>query len=135
MPITKRGGGSWTWATVDTVLSVLALGVVWHPAVSYANALTGTPFGEEVVVFAVGVLAVGTAYPFVAGDWSLGDLGEYLFLLYVAAVIWSVVGMGVILASGIRFSGTSAIPQATVWALAYVSVYVLVFRTNVTIFR
>lgn len=122
-------------ATVDTVLSVIVLTLIWFPAVSLMNSLAGRPFGGDLVFRVVVVLAVGTAYPFVAGDWSLGDLGEYLFLLFVAALAWGLVVMGVLVILGIELFSPNPLPQATVWFLAYGSTYYVVFRTDTVLFR
>jgi len=134
MPQTDHKSGTWAGATTDTVLSGVALVAIWYPLVFYSNALLGTAVGARAVTAAVGVLAVGTAYPFVAGSWSLGDLGEYLFLLFAAAFVWGVVTMAVIGMSGQQFSGAESLPQTIMWGLAYLSAYFVVRRTDVTVF-
>lgn len=134
MGLESRENDSWTWATVDTLLSFSALVVTWYPAVHYANALAGSPLSESTVGFVGGVLALATAYPFVEGEWSLGDLGEYLFVFLASAVGWGIVGLTVIGPSGVRFSGSDPTPQALVWGLAYLTAYGIVFRTDGTLF-
>lgn len=135
MSIVKEGADTWVWATVDTVFSVFAFVVIWYPALHYTNKLVGFPLDESRVAFGVGVLALVSAYPFVAGNVSLGDLGEYLFLFLVAAFGWGIVGMIVIIGSGLVLSGSDVVPQAVVWGLAYFTAYLVVFRTKTTIFR
>jgi len=130
-----RESGSWAGATVDTVASVSALAVIWYPALHYANALARSPLTGSTVDFAVTVLAFGSAYPFVAGDFSLGDLGEYLFVLVGAALGWGVVGTIGTVGLDVRFSGANRAPEAVVWGLAYVTTYVVVCRTRISVFR
>jgi hypothetical protein len=125
---------SWSSATADTVLAVVALVLVWFPAVHLLSELAGTLVGDGTVGFATLVLAVGSAYPFVAGDWSFGSLGEFAFVLVCAAVAWSVVGMAVIGAADLQFAGGNRLPQAVAWLLAYASAYVVVVRSDVTVF-
>jgi len=134
MPQTGRRSGTWVGATADTILSGTALAIVWYPLVFYSNALLGTPLGTRAVTTAVGVLAVGTAYPFVARSWSLGDLGEYLFLLLATAFAWGFVIMAMIGVSGQQFSGSNSLPRVIMWGLAYLSAYFVVRQTDVTVF-
>ncbi|WP_231185389.1 hypothetical protein [Haladaptatus sp. DYF46] len=102
--------------------------------VSLGNAVLGSPASASTVNLVIGVLAVGGAYPVVAGDWSLGQLGEYVFVLTASAFGWGLLGMAVILVSGRTFAGSNPIPQATVWAAASLTAYIVVYRTQLTIF-
>jgi hypothetical protein len=127
--------GSWSLATVDTVLSILALLVIWYPVIYYTNTVAGFPLIESSVNFAVAVLAFGSSYPFVAGHLSLGDLGEYLFLLLASALVWGIIGTIATVAAGMTFSGSNYTPLAATWGLAYLTAYSIVFRTKITIFN
>lgn len=82
---------------------------------------------------ATGVLAVGGAYPVVTGDWSLGQLGEYVFVLFASALGWGLVGVLLILVSGLTLSGSNPAPQAVLWVTASVTAYIIVYRTQLTI--
>lgn len=133
MATAEGGVDSWFGATVDVLLSVLGFLLVWYPLVSVGNAVLGTPVSAATVDLVVGVLALGSAYPVVAGDWSLGRVGEFAFVLVAAAVGWGLVGMVLVLASGVRLSGGNPAPQAAVWAAAYLTAYVVVYRTELSL--
>lgn len=130
----RQEGDSWAGATVDTVLSILVLVVIWYPAVHYTNILAGYPLSEPNVSVAVSVLAFGSSYLFVAGHLSIGDLGEYLFVLLVSVILWGIFGTIVTIAAGMSFSGSDYTPLAVTWGLAYLSAYIIVFRTKSTVF-
>jgi hypothetical protein len=134
MTTASRRTDSWVSATVDVVLAVVGFAFVWYPMVSLGNAVLGAPLAESRVTLVVGVLAFGGAYPVVAGDWSLGRLGEFVFAMTTAALGLGVLGMGFVLAAGVTLPGSSRIPQAIVWSGAYLLAYFVVYRTGVTIF-
>lgn len=64
------------WPTVDLLLAGLGLWIVSYPlVVSLLSTVDGvilSPAGLTVLVALVG------SYPFVAGHWSLGTLGDYV---------------------------------------------------------
>lgn len=130
MSQTDRRSGTWWGAIIDTILSGVTLVVIWYPLVFYSNALLGTPLGAGGVTAAVGVLALGTAYPFVTGLWSLGDLGEYLFVLFSSVFAWGIIIMAIIGVSGQQFFTTNSIPQTIMWGLAYFSAYFVTCRLD-----
>ncbi|ELZ57996.1 MULTISPECIES: hypothetical protein [Halorubrum] len=134
MSTVERGVDSWLSATLDFLLSVLGFTIVWYPMVSLGNAVLGFPVSTSTVNLIVGVLAFGGSYPVVAGDWSLGRLGEYLFVLIASVIGWGLVGMVPFLASGVSVSGSNPAPQAAVWAAAYLTAYVVVYRTRWSVF-
>ncbi len=134
MGTAERGLVSWVSATVDFLLAACGFTIVLYPMVSLGNAVLGSPASASTVNLVIGVLAVGGAYPVVAGDWSLGQLGEYVFVLTASAFGWGLLGMAVILVSGRTFAGSNPIPQATVWAAASLTAYIVVYRTQLTIF-
>jgi hypothetical protein len=82
-----------------------------------------------------GVLAIGGAYPIVSGNWSLGQLGEYVFVLFASALGWGLLGMLLILVSGLTFSGSNPVPQAVLWVTASLTAYIIVYRTQLSIIR
>lgn len=135
MATSERGWGSWLSATLDVLLAVLGFTIVWYPMVSLGNAVLGSPATPATVTTVVGVLALGGAYPVVAGDWSLGRLGEYVFVLVAAAIGWGVVGLLFVVASGVTLSGGDRAPQAAVWLAAYATAYAVVYRAGTRIFR
>ncbi|WP_458208687.1 hypothetical protein [Haladaptatus sp. NG-SE-30] len=130
----ERGVVSWVSATVDFLLAVFGFIVVLYPMISLGNAVLGSPASASTVNVIIGVLAVGGAYPVVAGDWSLGQLGEYVFVLTASAFGWGLLGMLVILVSGRTIAGSNPVPQAIVWAAASLTAYLIVYRTQLTIF-
>lgn len=126
---------SWLGATAETTAVTIVLATIWYPVVATANALAGTPVGGDLVGPALFALALGSAYPFVAGGWSIGDLGEFCFLLLVAGLAWGVVTVTVVAASGAEFTGSDPLPQVALGLPAYAIAYVLAFRTDVQVFR
>jgi len=135
MTTVEREVATWTSATVDFVLAILVFTVAFYPVVSLGNAVLGSPVSDGTVTLVVGVLAVGGAYPVVSGEWSLGRLGEYVFVATAAAFGWGLLGLVVILVSGVSLAGSNPVPQALVWAAASFTAYILVYRTQVTVFR
>lgn len=134
MATSERGLDSWLSATLDLLLAVLGFTVVWYPVVSLGNAVLGSPVAPTTVATVVGVLALGGAYPVVAGDWSLGRLGECVFVLVASAIGWGLVGLLFVLASGVSLSGSDRAPQAAVWLAAYATTYVVVYRAESELF-
>lgn len=126
---------SWLSAILDFLLAVLGFVVVWYPMVSLGNVVLGSPISEPLSNLLVGVLVFGSSYPVVAGDWSLGQLGEYVFALLVAVLGWGIVGAVAVLAWRASFSGSNPGPQAAVWAAAYLTAYVVVYKTQWSISR
>jgi hypothetical protein len=64
-------------ATVDVVVAFASLAVVLGLPLVVANEALGTPLASGHVEWAVAVVALGGAYPFVAGDWSLAKLTDF----------------------------------------------------------
>ena len=125
---------SWLSATIDFLLSILGFTLIWYPMVSLGNAVLGSLVSAATVNLIVGVFAFGGAYPVVAGDWSLGRIGEYIFVLIASAITWGFIGMVIVLVSRVSISGSNAVPQAMVWAAAYLTAYFIVYRTQLSIF-
>lgn len=135
MVAVERGLGSWLSATVDFLLAVFGFILALYPLVSLGNAVLGSPGSTATVNMVVGALAVGGAYPVVAGDWSLGRLGEYVFVLIASAFGWGFMGMLVILVAGLTLSGSNPVPQAVLWVAASLTAYIVVYRTQLSIFH
>ena len=110
---------SWLGATVDVLLASATLGVLWYPALSVGNEVLGSPLTASSVTLFAGTLAIGSAYPFVAGPWSLGRLGEFCFVFVIAVFALGVVGAAVVVVSGLELSGSNPLPSAVLLAAAY----------------
>ena len=134
MATAEQGLNSWLSATLDLLLSFLGFILVWYPMVSLGNSVLGFPVSTSTENLIVGVLALGGSYPVVAGDWSLGQLGEYIFVLIASAIGWGLIGMVPFLVSGVSISGSNPAPQAAVWAAAYLTAYIGVYRTQWSVF-
>lgn len=134
MATAERGLDSWLSATLDLLLSVLGFTLVWYPMVTLGNAVLGFPVSDSTSNLLVGVLALGGSYPVVAGDWSLGQLGEYIFVLMASAIGWGLIGMVAVLTAGMSISGSNPAPQAAVWAAAYLTACIIIYRTQRSIF-
>ncbi|CCQ35146.1 hypothetical protein HLRTI_003408 [Halorhabdus tiamatea SARL4B] len=135
MATAERGVRSWVTATVDFLLAVFGFVLAFYPLVSLGNAVLGSPGSAATVNLVVGVLAFGGAYPVVAGDWSLGRLGDFAFVLIASAIGWGIIGMVSVLALDVTISGSNRMPQAIVWGAAYVTAYLVVYRTELSIYR
>lgn len=135
MAAAERSLVSWLSATVDVLVAVLGFVILWYPMVSLGNAVVGEPASAALVDGVVGVLALAGAYTLIAGEWELGGrLGEYVLVLVASAIGWGVVGMLFLVASGVSLSGENPLPQALVWAAAYLTAYLVVFRSTWSIF-
>lgn len=132
MATAERDSSTWFSATCDLLLAVLGFALVWYPFVSLGNAVLGTPVADTTVTAVVGVLALGGAYPVLAGDWSLGRLGEFVFALTASAFAWGILGMLCVLAFDLTIAGSDRRPQAAVWAVAYATAYLLVYRIDLS---
>ena len=64
-------------ATADVLSAFLALAVVVGLPLSIGNDLLGNPLSTWIVERVVFVVALGGAYPFVAGDWPLAKLTDF----------------------------------------------------------
>ncbi|SDY08751.1 hypothetical protein [Halopenitus persicus] len=135
METADRGPESWVAATLDLLLGLIGLAIVLHPLISLWNTVLGSPVSPATVSLIVGVLAFGGAYPIVAGDWSLGRLGEYVVVLFASVLAWGLLGMVAILVSNVTIQGNNAAPQAIVWTAASLTAYLLVYRARVSLFR
>ncbi|QHS16162.1 hypothetical protein GWK26_02785 [haloarchaeon 3A1-DGR] len=135
METADRGPESWVAATLDLLLGLIGLAIVLHPLISLWNTVLGFPVSPATVSLIVGVLAFGGAYPIVAGDWSLGRLGEYVVVLFASVLAWGLLGMVAILVSNVTIQGNNAAPQAIVWTAASLTAYLLVYRARVSILR
>jgi|SRR6056297_2910818 len=124
---------SWLWATVDVLFAFIGFVVVFYPPVSFGTEVLGVSLAPSTVNLVVAVLALGGAYPVVAGDWSLGRLGEFMFVLVASAMVTAVAAMICIAVSGIRLASDTLVFRVTVWGLAYLLAYVVVYRTNVSV--
>ncbi|WP_135852677.1 hypothetical protein [Halorussus salinus] len=123
---------SWLWATVDVFLAFVGFVVVFYPLVTFGNEILGFPVTQSTVNLVVAVLALGGAYPVVAGDWSLGRLGEFTFVLVASAMVTAVAAMIFMVASGTQLASDTLLFRVAVWGLAYLLAYV-VYRTNVSV--
>jgi hypothetical protein len=116
---------SWFDATVDVLLATTVLGVLWYPAISVGNELFGSPLTASNVTLLVGTLALGSAYPFVAGPWSLGRLGEFLFVFVVSVSGLGIFGALVVIVAGLGLSGSDPRPSVLLLAAAYLVAFVV----------
>lgn len=135
MATAERGFDSWLSATIDLLLAVLGFTLVWYPMVSLGNTVLGTPVSDATVNLIVGMLALGGSYPVVAGDWSLGRVGDYVFVLIASVIGWGIIGMVSVLALDVTISGSNRAPQVVVWGAAYLTSYLVVYRTELSIYR
>lgn len=125
---------SFLLATLDVLLSAVGLCLATFPAVVGGNELLGWlgapafPLPDSAIGLLIGVVALGGAYPFVTGDWSLGRLGDFVLALTACTLAAGLLGMVAILVGGLALSGENPLPQAAAVACGYVGAHLLVRR-------
>lgn len=134
MTMTKRSGESWIEVTFETSLSIIALFIIWYPMVYFLNEFAGDIFSLSMVINIVFVLSIGGAYPFIAGDWSLGLLGEFAFLLLLTVLAWGMIAFIIIISFSMDVSNHASYSRAIMWLLAYLTTYMMIFRYDVEVF-
>ncbi|MFD1514256.1 hypothetical protein [Halomarina rubra] len=105
--------------TVDLLLAAFGLAVLAYPLVTVTDAALGGPLSASGVRTVVAVVAVGGAYPFVAGDWALGRLSEFVFVLTATALGVSACLFVVAVVFGTTVSTSDATARAIVVGLTY----------------
>lgn len=119
----RRDGEGYAGPTVDVLAATVGLGFVTYPLARSVLSLLGGPLPAGLVT---GVVAVGGAYPFVAGPWSLGTLGDYV-LVWTA---WVVALAAVALAVAMLAGGLAPVPaqasQVLLFSLAHLGALVAV---------
>lgn len=119
-----RTARSWATATVDTVVIFVAMVALLFPVTSALGAAVGFPSGWADAV--TGIVAFGATYPFVAGAWSIGTLGEYFFA-FVATTLVLLGTEGVLLATGtVGIPVKDPIVRLGVWCVVYTTAYMAV---------
>ncbi|MFC6955158.1 hypothetical protein [Halorubellus litoreus] len=135
MENTASGVRSWLLATVDFAFAFLGVAAVAYPTLSLVASLVGSPFLRALAPILTFVLAFGASYPYVAGDWSLGRLGEFLFVAVAGALAWGALVAGVVLALDLATDPGDPAPIATAWTLALATAYVVVYWQERQLFR
>ncbi|SHH00445.1 hypothetical protein [Halobaculum gomorrense] len=135
MATAEQGDRLLALSNLRPIVGILGFTIVWYPVLSVSNTVLGTPIADTTVNLFVGILAFGGAYPVVAGDWSLGQLGDFAFVLTASAIGLGIVGMVSVLALDVTISGSNRMPQAIVWGAAYVTAYLVMYRTELSIYR
>jgi hypothetical protein len=115
-------------ATFDLLFAAFGLGLLLLPGAVVCNALLGEPVPRPLVERGVGVVALGGAYPFVAGNWSLHRLGDTLVAFVGGALAAGVVGAVTVVVLGLDLSGSDPRPQFAVVAVGYLTAFLLVHR-------
>ena len=121
-------------ATLDVLLSAVGLCLATFPAVLVGNellgwaAVPGFPLPDSTLRLPIGVVALGGAYPFVTGDWSLGRLGDFVLALTACTLAAGLFGMVAILVGDLALPGGNPLPRAVAVACGYVGAYLLVHR-------
>jgi hypothetical protein len=113
-----RSARSWATATVETVAVFLATAVILFPGATALGTALGLPSG--VVHVAIQIVAFGATYAFVAGEWSIGTLGEYFFAFLAATSIVLGLTGTVPTFEGINLSVGDSIVRLGLWCLVYV---------------
>lgn len=135
MENTESGVRSWLLATVDVAFAFLGVAAIAYPTLALVAALLGSPTLQALVPVLTFVLAFGASYPYVAGGWSLGRLGEFLFVAVVGSLTWGAVVAGVVLALDVATVADDPAPIATVWTLALATAYAVVYWQEIQLFR
>ena len=135
METTESGVRSWLLATVDVGFAFLGVAAAVYPTLSLAAALLGSPFLRALVPVLTFVLAFGASYPYVAGGWSLGRLGEFLFVAVAGVLAWGAVVAGVLLVFDVAIVPDDPAPIATAWTLGLATAYAVVYWQEIRLFR
>lgn len=106
-------------ATTDLLLAAALLAVACYPAAAVGNALLGSPASDGAVNLAVGVVAVGGSYPFVAGDWSYAALESFVLALVAGTLAAAALAGVAVAVLGLDASGSNPAPQALAVAVGY----------------
>ncbi|WP_323676752.1 hypothetical protein [Halorubellus sp. PRR65] len=126
---------SWLLATADFAFAFLGVAAVAYPTLYLLAALVGSPVLRDLAALAAFVLAFGASYPYVAGDWSLGRLGEFLFVAVAGVLAWGAVVAGVVLALDLATAPDDPASLATTWTLALATAYAVVYWQQRQLFR
>ncbi|SEW30554.1 hypothetical protein [Halobacterium jilantaiense] len=100
------GDSGFLAATADVASAVVAIALVVGIPLSIGNGLLGTPLPGRVVGLLVFVVALGGAYPFVAGDWPLAKLTDFAL---AAVLTWLAVAAFVTF--GLLAAGDGGLPS------------------------
>ncbi|NHN40186.1 hypothetical protein G9C85_00865 [Halorubellus sp. JP-L1] len=130
-----REATSWLLATLDFVFAFVGVGAVAYPTLRLVAELAGPTVPRGLVPLAAFALAFGASYPYVAGDWSLGRLGEFLFVAIASTLAWGVLVAGVVLALDLPSYPADPAPAATAWTLALATAYAVVYWRAIRLFR
>ena len=126
---------SWGSAIVEYSATLLGFWIIWYPMLSLGNAVLGVPVPTTQVSLVVGILAFGSTYAAMTGEWPLQRVGIYVVVLLASALGWALCGLIVILMTGVTISGTDPAPQAAVWAAAYPTAYYVLTRSRLLEFQ
>lgn len=124
MTTPSRTTRSWATATVDTVAVFLAAVVILFPVTDALGTVIGLPSGGIRVV--IGVVAFGVTYPVVAGEWSMGTLGEYFFAFVAATFVVLGLAGAVPTFEAVDLSAGDSIARVGLWCVVHVTAYVAV---------
>ncbi|CAM2797671.1 hypothetical protein [Halobacterium salinarum] len=94
--MSRRRSGGVLAATGDVLSAFLSITVVVGLPLSIVNHLLGSPLSTWVVKSVAFVVALGGAYPFVAGDWPLAKLTDFAVaavLTWIAVAVFVTVGL------------------------------------------
>ncbi|XVH32118.1 hypothetical protein ACNS7O_02745 [Haloferacaceae archaeon DSL9] len=97
-----------------------------QPALSLANTVVGAPLRGSQVALVLAVVAFGAAYPYVAGNWSIGRLVGFAVAFLVSMAAFRVVGTLGLSAVGVPVQ--NPISRIAALILAYVTAYLVVYR-------
>lgn len=107
--------------TADLLLAALGVAVVTYPVAASASGIVDLPVLTPGSLTAL--VAVAGSYPFVAGRWSLGALGDYV-------LVWTAALLGIGIAVFPLAVGVGGIPRgidAWIEALHFVAAHLAAF--------
>lgn len=117
------------WPTVDLLLAAFGVGIVAYPLAAGLFDVVGipglTPRSLTVIV------AFAGSYPFVAGHWSLGTLGDYILVWMGALLTISLLAFPVAVLVGGVPEGARRTVEVVLFGLAHLTAVVAVLRYGV----
>lgn len=119
---------------VLALLSGLGLSLIWYPLLYLANATFSSSIAPSVIALAGSVFIFGSGYVLIDDARSLGQLGEYIFVLTVLSTGFILASKVAAICTEMTLSlSTPALPMA-ILALSHIGSYLTVYQYQHSVF-
>lgn len=126
---------------IDTSV-IIVLALLWLPIIGIVNAAFSFELGNHLMIILAVLLALPSSYPFYTGSYSIGLLGEFLFVFIVALFAWGLLGFAVIVASAMVGFGpptSGGVVGGMMGVIhvgaGYLTAYIVCVRLNLQVFK